>query len=317
MPWFSKPALGTEQRSSTARSTRSSSDRPDVLEHADRADGVVRTVVDVAEVGVTHLDAIAEPAFGDTLAREVGLRLRQRDAHRLHAVVLGRVQQHPAPTAADVEQAHPRFQCELAADELVLVGLRVLERGGVVVPHRARVGERRPEHHLVEVVRHVVVVRDRGGVALARVAPAVQAGLLRRWRQGFEALPPDELGRGRDLTRPEVELLDVVGHGHDVEHVAVDLELAGDVGAAEPELVGRGHDPPEGVRRTHDDRGARLGRSEGRAVVGAERDRDVVTEHVGKQIRDAHAANSYQSGRVRTRDSWTRSVRRAPACRPA
>ncbi len=241
-----EPPLRPQQRSAP-REVAVELREAHVLEHADGADGVVRTVAHVAEVAVAHFDAIAEPALGGTLAREVGLRLRQRDAHRLHAVVLGCVQQHPAPTTPDVEQAHPGLQRELAADELVLVGLRVLEGGGVVVPHRARVGERGPEHHLVEVVRHVVVVRDRRGVTLARVAAAVKARLLRRRGQGLEAPPPDELGRGRDLPRPEVELLDVVGDGHDVEHVAVDLELAGDVGAAEAELVGRGHDPPEGI----------------------------------------------------------------------
>ena len=167
----------------------------------------------------------------------------------LHAVVLGRVEHHAAPPAPDVEQPHPGLEAELAADELVLVRLRVLERGGVVVPHRARVGERRPEHHPVEVVRHVVVVRDRGGVAISRSGAGRGGALLRaEAASGFRPFQPDELGRGHDLTRSEVQLLDVVGHRDHVEDVAVDLELAGDVGAAEPELVGRGHDAAQRVR---------------------------------------------------------------------
>jgi hypothetical protein len=82
-------------------------------------------------------------------------------------VVLRGVEQHAAPSASDVEEAHAGLERELAADELVLVGLRSLERRRRVGPHRARVGQRRPEHDPVEVVRHVVVVGDRGGVAFA------------------------------------------------------------------------------------------------------------------------------------------------------
>ena len=191
----------------------------------------------------------------------------------------------PQPTSS---RRMPGSSAELAADELVLVRLGVLEREGVVVPHRARVGERRPEHHLVEVVGHVVVVRDRGRVAPPRVPAAVQPCLFGRGRQRLQPRPAHELGRGGDLAWPQPELLDVVGDLHDVEDVAVDLELTGDVGATEPELVGRGHDPAEGVGRAHDDGGACIGGPERRPVVGAERHRDVVAEHVGKEIRNAH-----------------------------
>ena len=74
MPWFSSRPSGREQRAAP-REVAVELGEPDVLEHADRADGVVRTVVDVAEVGVAHLDPVAEPALGDALARQVGLRL--------------------------------------------------------------------------------------------------------------------------------------------------------------------------------------------------------------------------------------------------
>ena len=155
-------------------------------------------------------------------------------------------------------------------------------------PHRAGVGERRPEHHPVEVVGDVVVVRDGGGVALARVAPAVHPRLLGRRRERLQPLPPDELGGSHDLPGPEPQLLDVLGDGHHVEDVAVDLELAGDVGAPEPQLVGRGDDAAEGIRGAHHDRRAGIGRPEARPVVGPERDRHLVAEHVGQEIRNAH-----------------------------
>ena len=130
---------------------------------------------------------------------------------------------HPQPTSSS---RIPGCEVELAADELVLVRLCVLERGRVVVPDRARVRERRTEHHPVEVVRHVVVVRDGRGIAISGVAPAVEAGLFGRRRKRLQALPADELGRSHDLTRSEVQLLDVVGHREHVEDVAIDLELA-------------------------------------------------------------------------------------------
>ena len=49
----------------------------------------------------------------------------------LGAVLLRRVQRHRPPAAAHVEQAHPGLQAELASDEIVLRGLRLLERAAV------------------------------------------------------------------------------------------------------------------------------------------------------------------------------------------
>ena len=93
---------------------------PDVLEHADRADGVVRAVVDVAVVLVPHLDLAREAGLGGALLGQLGLPLREGDAHRVDAVVLGGVQEHAAPSATDVEEAHARFEAELAGDSSCL-----------------------------------------------------------------------------------------------------------------------------------------------------------------------------------------------------
>ena len=59
---------------------------------------------------------------------QVGLLAGQRHAERLDAVVLRRVPDHAAPAAADVEQPHARLEAELAGDQVVLVGLRLLQR---------------------------------------------------------------------------------------------------------------------------------------------------------------------------------------------
>src|ERR687898_653737 len=96
----------------------------------------------------------------------------------LASVVLGGVEHHAAPAATHIEQAHPRPQVELAADELVFVGLRLLQHVGGFVEHRARVGEARAEHEPVEGVGYVVVVADRRRVAGPAVPAAAQAGPL-------------------------------------------------------------------------------------------------------------------------------------------
>ena len=157
--------------------------RAHVLEHADGADGVERSVDDVAVVLHADLDAVGEPGLAYRRARPLRLTRRQRDADRGRTVLARGVDDHAAPAAADVEQAHPRTQTELAAHQLVLGGLRGFERGVGSGEDRARVGHRRPEHEPVEVVRDVVVVRDRDGVAFLAVTAAARADLLGRRRQ--------------------------------------------------------------------------------------------------------------------------------------
>ena len=69
---FEQPALWAQQLPA-APEVAVQLRQPDVLEHADRADGVVRAVIDVAEIGVANLDAVAEPALRGAFARELGL----------------------------------------------------------------------------------------------------------------------------------------------------------------------------------------------------------------------------------------------------
>ena len=149
--------------------------------------------VDVAVVLQADLDLVGQARLGDPLLGQLGLAPGDRDADRLDPVVLGGVQHHAAPAAAHVEQAHARLQAQLAADQLVLVGLRLLQRVGRVVEHRARVGQAGPEHEPVEGVGDVVVVADRRRVAGLAVAPPVQADLLGRRRQAADLRGPAQL----------------------------------------------------------------------------------------------------------------------------
>jgi len=102
--------------------------RADVLEHADRGDRVVRAVVDVPLVLEPDGDAIGHAGFGHTFLRELGLPRRERHAHHARAVVGGRVDGQRPPPAPHVQHPLAGLEPQLAADQLVLVRLGVLER---------------------------------------------------------------------------------------------------------------------------------------------------------------------------------------------
>ena len=110
-----------------------------MLEHADRRDSVVRAVCDIPVVREPDLDPIGDTSLQHACAREPGLAARDGDADPRDAVTLGRVDEHAAPPAADVEEAHPLAQPELLGNELVLRLLRLLERC-------RRVGEKAQEY---------------------------------------------------------------------------------------------------------------------------------------------------------------------------
>ena len=181
--WFKNRPRGAKRRIAWAHVRREPA-LADVFEHADRADRVVRAVVDVAVVLQPDLDPIAEPGVGDALAGELVLLARDRDADRVHAVVAGRVQRHAAPTAADVEQPFAFAKVELATDQVVLRPLRPIERIVFVLEHRARIGHRRAEEQFVETIGDVVVRRDGGGVARLAVQPCRAGELLRAAARG-------------------------------------------------------------------------------------------------------------------------------------
>lgn len=89
----------------------------DVLEHPDRADRVEGAVVDVAVVLEPDLDPVSEAGVGDTIAGQLGMASRHGDPHTSNAVMLGGVQEHGAPTAADIEETIAGRQVELAGNQ--------------------------------------------------------------------------------------------------------------------------------------------------------------------------------------------------------
>src|SRR5712691_2650572 len=126
-----------------------------VVAGARRQVAVVTVLDEAAPLETFALDARGGP---------VGLRLRQRHPVRRDAVVLRGPDGEAAPAAADVEKRLPRLEPELAADEIDLVLLRLLELAVGVAVVGARVEHERVEEQGVEIVRHVVVVRNGLGV---------------------------------------------------------------------------------------------------------------------------------------------------------
>ena len=134
----------------------------------------------VAVVGDADLDLVGDAGGRGALARAGGLRLGQRDAGDVGAVLERGVDGEGAPAAAHVEHALARLQAQLRAHELALGVLRLLQRLGAARPDRARVRHRLAQHDLEERVGDVVVVAHRAAVALDAVAAAARAQLGRR-----------------------------------------------------------------------------------------------------------------------------------------
>ena len=198
------------------------------------------------------------------------------------------MEHHAAPAAADVEEAHPGLEVELAGHQLVLGRLGRLEADARVGPHAAGVRHRRAEHEGVEVVRDVVVVGDGLGVAGLGVAQAVQAGLLRGRGQRLQPAGAEDPGHVRD--HAGVGLGQVVGDGGEgAEQVALEVEIAGHVGPAETELARCRHEALERLGATDDERGDGAGRGGLAPVEGADGDGHLRTEDPADQFSEPHA----------------------------
>ena len=146
----------------------------DVLDHADRGDGIERSR-ELAPVHHLHVYAIGETRRLDVLARELSLGRGQRHGLDEDTVATRRVDRERAPATADVEDMLALAQSELLAHELELGLLRLLERARPAREDRAAVGHRAIEEEGEEFVGDVVVVAHRARVALAAAIAALGA----------------------------------------------------------------------------------------------------------------------------------------------
>ena len=250
----------------------------DVLEHADRRDGVEALPAQIPVVLHPDLDLFFEPGLLDPQPGQVGLRAAEGHADDRCAVAAGGVQGHGAPPAADVEQARAGslVQSELATHEVVLGLLRRLERGGVVDEAGARVRHARTEHQAVELVADVVVMADHLGVACLEwrlpcgaASTAGRAGGRPRTPNRVAALQGDQRHAG---SRLEVRRGRLVQGAEHTDHVTFGLELAGDIGPAQAQFAGCPQHALDRGGRTDDDRPRSVARPERTAVPELEAD---------------------------------------------
>lgn len=151
---------------------------PGVLERADRQQLVV-LARNLAEITFDNRDAVLQPS-----GRHLGAQLRDLfgrgvDAGAARPVMLQRMEQQPAPAAADVDKALTGLEPDLAADVIHLVELRLFERARPFLPvgagvHHADAVEPRLVERLAE-----AVVKARVGLGLSdrrvRIAELVPA----------------------------------------------------------------------------------------------------------------------------------------------
>ena len=261
--------------------------------------GVEVALEHVAVVAVADLGQVGQALAVDGLLGPRRLLDRQRHAERLDAVLAGGEAHHAAPAAADVEQPHAGLEVELAGDQVVLVVLGLLEGGVLVREHRAGVGHRRTQHHLVEAVRDVVVVVDRVGVAAHRVAEALdrtpppRERLLRRDRRRLEVRPAQtahDLQRLRRRRRPELEV-PVEQHQRVVRVArvhALDVEVAHHVGPGQAQVTGGGQQVGQAAPVLEVQGDGDVARADGAAVVGREPAGQLLGEQHPEGVADPH-----------------------------
>ena len=207
-----------------------------MLGESDRGDAVEAGLGHIAVVLEADLHLALEAGGADGFLAPGGLLLGKCDADDLGAVVLCSMEREAGPATAHVEQSHSSLEPQLAADQVELLRLCFLEGRVGLGEHRARVGHRGAEDPAVEGVAHVVVVRD--GVAVPALAVHSTAetdffvGRCRaRERERRErAVEPRLVLHGRAV---DAEPGQAIEGGVEV---AIDLELAGDVGARESDL---------------------------------------------------------------------------------
>ncbi len=173
---------------------------------------------------------------------------------------------------AKLPQPHARLEPELAGDQVELRELGLLQCLRATREDRAAVGHRIVEEQTEELVAYVVVVADRPGVTLGRVALTVQHQLESRAprhapRDGGRRDPQPEASAIGGRQRWRVEAVD--DHERGVE--IIDGERSFDVGTAEAE--GSGSEQEMRERRgpaNEESRGGRLGRGHGASVPEAD-----------------------------------------------
>ena len=174
-----------------------------------------------------------------------------------------------------------------------------------------------PEHKPVEAIRDVVVVRDRGRVALLRVAPAAEPGLLRRGRERPQAEGRDDPGRGEPLPRRQPDGREPLVEAERLVDVALEIELAGNVRAREAQLAGRGQQAAERVRGAKDHARRRVRGPNDVSVVELDGHRRVRAEQLRDQRGERHGSSGAAGGSSSASRRRSGSRESTPSRRPS
>ncbi len=295
----------------------------DVLDHADAGDRIEAFLAQVAVIHHPELDPVVHSGLARQLLRQLRLRLRERDAPDRGAVLARGVDRQASPAAADVEHALAGLQLELAADQLQLGALGVLQGLRPWLEQRTAVGHRLVQEQGEELVRDVVVVADGLRVAALRVpAPPARAKL------GGGRLRPAMEARGPQRRRSESQSLREAERGrvpaaeqrdHPVQ--VVDIDFPANVGATEPELAGGAQNVTDGARGTNRQGRAVARRRNARPVPELDREGtirkralDAATQSVGAC--PGHAASLAQTSvDAQTKNKTPRTLRGASGYR--
>ena len=193
---------------------------------------------------------------------------------------------HPQPTSKR-RLSWRVVQAELARDQLVLGLLSLLEAHGRVREAGTRIGHRLTEDELVELVAHVVVVRDRPNVPPSRMTQSPEARLFGRGGQGAPYGPGSvggTQGRRRGVQPdPQVPRSNSMKTREHRDEIAFELDVAGDIGTSETELAGRPQDAAQRIDRTNMNRSRSVGRPEPAAVPQLESDRQLPPDQAPHQ----------------------------------
>ncbi len=167
------------------------------------------------------------------------------------------MEEQAPPAAANIEQPFTGLEVELAADEVKLGQLRLLEAHVVALKVGTGIDHARIEPHRVEVVRDVVVETDRLAIAAGRILGAVQmGGPLARASIGLVFRQPPQQSQDRKRLLPSTR-----AGGQDVgkfeggHHVALDIEGLVQVGLGHRHLRARDEHFPERAWAIEDDGG--------------------------------------------------------------
>jgi len=210
------------------------------------------------------------------------------------------VNDQPAPPATDVEQPLTGLETELPANQIELCFLRDIER---IIPRaeiRARINHPLVEPELIKGVADIVVELDRRGVAHRGVSRAELARVLRKAGVGeivfrLPRKPDHETDQFRDRERRAQSSADRLTELGCCFHAAIDVDIAGDVGFDDRQLVRRQQHPAQRSGPVENQRERRIG-------IRAAIDGSVPESHVKRSV----------SGVAEQRDEHRATTRRCP-----